>query len=89
VTRDPECPGRGQRHGGTAAAAALAPYLEPGTVLPDTGSVKSAVVAQVQPHLPPGVSFVPPHPSAGTEFSGPDAGLATRAGSAPGTAMRC
>ncbi|MCC7055171.1 MAG: prephenate/arogenate dehydrogenase family protein [Gemmatimonadaceae bacterium] len=60
-----------------AAAAAIAPYLEAGTVVSDTGSVKSSVVAQVTPHLPPGVAFVPAHPIAGTEFSGPDAGLAT------------
>ncbi len=60
-----------------AAAAALAPHLEPGTVLSDTGSVKSSVVTQVMPQLPAGVTFVPAHPIAGTEFSGPDAGLAS------------
>ena len=35
------------------------------------------MVAQVQPHLPPGVHFVPAHPVAGTEHSGPDSGFAT------------
>ena len=40
------------------------------------GSVKGAVIAQVAPHLPEGVHFVPAHPVAGTENSGPDAGFA-------------
>ena len=56
--------------------AAVAPHLTPGAVLFDVGSVKAAVIAAVTPHLPDGVSFVPAHPVAGTEFSGPDAGFA-------------
>jgi cyclohexadieny/prephenate dehydrogenase len=60
-----------------AVAEALAPHLEPGAILSDVGSVKEAVVAQVAPHVPPGVHFIPAHPIAGTEFSGPDAGFAT------------
>lgn len=59
-----------------AVAAEIAPYLKPGTVLSDVGSVKRSVVEAVLPHLPPGVHFVPAHPVAGTEFSGPDAGFA-------------
>jgi cyclohexadieny/prephenate dehydrogenase len=43
-------------------------------VLTDIGSVKLAVVAAVTPHVPNGVHFVPGHPIAGTEKSGPDAG---------------
>ena len=58
-------------------AATIAGALRPGAIISDVGSVKSAVVAQVQPHLPPGVHFVPAHPVAGTEQSGPDAGFAT------------
>jgi cyclohexadieny/prephenate dehydrogenase len=51
--------------------------LKPGCIVSDVGSVKASVVAQVEPHLPPGVHFVPAHPVAGTEYSGPDAGFTT------------
>src|SRR5208283_3849029 len=60
-----------------AVARACAPYLERGAILSDVGSVKGSVVAQVAPHVPEGVHFIPAHPLAGTEFSGPDAGFAT------------
>ena len=60
-----------------AVTEAMAPGLRPGAIVSDVGSVKGAVVAQVQPHLPAGVHFVPAHPVAGTERSGPDAGFAT------------
>lgn len=60
-----------------AVAEAIAPYLEKGAILSDVGSVKGAVVAQIAPHVPAGVHFIPAHPLAGTEFSGPDAGFAT------------
>jgi cyclohexadieny/prephenate dehydrogenase len=60
-----------------AVAAAMRDALKPGAIVSDVGSVKASVVAQVQPHLPQGVSFVPAHPVAGTEHSGPDAGFAT------------
>jgi len=55
-------------------AEAIAPHLKPGAVLSDIGSVKQAVVAAVRPHVPAGVHFIPGHPIAGTEKSGPDAG---------------
>jgi len=58
-------------------AEAMAPALKPGAIVSDVGSVKSAVVADVGPRLPDGVHFVPAHPVAGTEYSGPDAGFAT------------
>ena len=58
-------------------AAAMAPALHAGAIVSDVGSVKSSVVAQVGPLLPEGVHFVPAHPVAGTEQSGPDAGFAT------------
>ncbi|GIX12570.1 MAG: prephenate dehydrogenase [Paracoccaceae bacterium] len=59
-----------------AVAQEIAPALAEGAVVSDVGSVKGAVVAAVAPHLPPGVHFVPAHPLAGTEHSGPDAGFA-------------
>ena len=59
------------------AAAAMAPYLRPGTVVTDTGSTKQSVIRDLTAGLPPGVHLVPAHPMAGTEFSGPDAGFAT------------
>ncbi|GJD91734.1 prephenate/arogenate dehydrogenase family protein [Methylobacterium hispanicum] len=58
-------------------AAEIAPHLAPGAILSDVGSVKGSVVAAVAPHLPEGVAFVPGHPVAGTEYSGPDAGFST------------
>lgn len=60
-----------------AVAAAMAPAMAPGAIVSDVGSVKGAVVAQVGPLLPEGTAFVPAHPIAGTEQSGPDAGFAT------------
>lgn len=55
---------------------AIAGALKPGAIVSDVGSVKGAVVAQMKPHIPPGVHFVPAHPVAGTEYSGPDAAFA-------------
>jgi cyclohexadieny/prephenate dehydrogenase len=57
-------------------AQQIAPSLKPGAIISDVGSVKSSVVAQMRPHLPGNVHFVPAHPIAGTEHSGPDAGFA-------------
>lgn len=57
-------------------AAAIGPHLAPGAIVSDVGSVKADVVKQMAPHLPPHVHFVPAHPVAGTEHSGPDAGFA-------------
>ena len=57
-------------------AKEIGPHLEPGAVLSDVGSVKRGVIAAVQPHIPEGVSFVPAHPLAGTEHSGPTSGFA-------------
>ncbi len=54
----------------------IAPTLRPGAVLTDVGSVKRAVITAVTPHVPPGVQFIPGHPLAGTENSGPGAGFA-------------
>jgi len=57
-------------------AQEIAPHLTPGAVVSDVGSVKAAIVRDMAPHLPAGVHFVPAHPVAGTEHSGPDAGFA-------------
>lgn len=59
-----------------AVAADIAPVLKPGATVSDVGSVKRAVIEAVAPHLPEGVHFIPAHPLAGTEHSGPRAGFA-------------
>lgn len=60
-----------------AAARAAASGIGPGAIVSDVGSVKAAVLACVSPELPAHAHFVPAHPVAGTELSGPDAGFAT------------
>ena len=57
--------------------AEIAPSLQPGATLSDVGSVKRAVIDAVMPHVPDGVEFVPAHPLAGTEHSGPESGFAS------------
>ena len=54
----------------------IAPALRRGAILTDVGSVKQAVIRDLQPSLPEGVHLVPGHPVAGTEHSGPEAGFA-------------
>lgn len=60
-----------------AIAEEIAPHLKPGATVTDVGSVKQAVIEAVSPHIPDGVAFVPGHPLAGTEYSGPRSGFAT------------
>lgn len=60
-----------------AVAAEIGPHLAPGATVTEVGSVKQAVIAAVQPHMPEGVHFIPGHPLAGTEHSGPRAGFAS------------
>jgi cyclohexadieny/prephenate dehydrogenase len=60
-----------------AIAQAIAPHLKPGATLTDVGSVKGAIVRDCGPHVPAGVHFIPGHPIAGTENSGPEAGFAS------------
>ncbi len=60
-----------------ALAEAIAPHLAPGAILTDVGSTKQSVIRDVGPLVPAGVHFVPAHPLAGTEYSGPDAGFTT------------
>src|SRR5207248_10483247 len=59
-----------------AVAAEIGPHLAPGATVSDVGSVKGAIVRDMAPHIPAGVHFVPAHPVAGTEHSGPDSGFA-------------
>jgi cyclohexadieny/prephenate dehydrogenase len=56
--------------------AGIAPHLKAGATVTDVGSVKTAVIRDVGPHVPAGVHFIPGHPIAGTEQSGPEAGFA-------------
>jgi cyclohexadieny/prephenate dehydrogenase len=58
-------------------ARAIGPCLAPEAIVTDVGSVKQAVIRDVGPFIPEGVHFVPGHPVAGTEHSGPEAGFAT------------
>ena len=58
-------------------AEEIGPHLKPGATVTDVGSVKRTVIDAVAPHLPDGVHFVPAHPLAGTEHSGPESGFAT------------
>lgn len=60
-----------------AVAKEIAPALKEGCIVTDVGSTKESVIAQMQPHMPQNVHFIPGHPLAGTEKSGPDAGFAT------------
>ncbi|MBW8282374.1 MAG: prephenate/arogenate dehydrogenase family protein [Rhizobium sp.] len=58
-----------------AVARQIAPHLKPGAIVTDVGSTKASVIAQMAPHMPKTVHFIPGHPLAGTEKSGPDAGF--------------
>lgn len=57
-----------------AIAEAMAPHLSQEAIVTDVGSVKASVIRAVAPHLPEHVRFVPGHPIAGTEHSGPESG---------------
>ncbi len=60
-----------------AVAARIGPALKPGAILTDAGSTKGSVVRDVTPHVPESVHFIPGHPIAGTEQSGPESGFAS------------
>lgn len=59
-----------------AVAREIGPHLKPGAIVTDVGSTKASVVRQMQPYMPGHVHFIPGHPIAGTEQSGPEAGFA-------------
>ena len=58
-------------------AVAMSPHLKHGVVITDTGSTKGSVIRDVSPALPDHAVFIPSHPIAGTEYSGPESGFAT------------
>lgn len=58
-----------------AVGEAIGPNLKPGAIVTDTGSTKQSVIRDLGPAIPNGVHFVPGHPIAGTEHTGPDAGF--------------
>jgi len=59
-----------------AIAETIGPHLKPGAIISDVGSTKQSVIRDIGPFVPDGVHFVPAHPMAGTEYSGPEAGFA-------------
>jgi cyclohexadieny/prephenate dehydrogenase len=58
-------------------AAQIIPHMKSGAVLTDTGSTKTSVIRDVAPHLRDDITWLPSHPLAGTEYSGPEAGFAS------------
>ncbi|MGI9368852.1 MAG: prephenate/arogenate dehydrogenase family protein [Ruegeria sp.] len=54
----------------------ISAMLKPGATVSDVGSVKRNVIQAVSPHIPESVHFIPAHPLAGTEHSGPESGFA-------------
>jgi cyclohexadieny/prephenate dehydrogenase len=58
-----------------AVTAQIATALKDGAVITDTGSTKVSVINDMAPHVPPHAVFIPSHPIAGTEYSGPEAGF--------------
>ncbi|MGO6724985.1 prephenate/arogenate dehydrogenase family protein [Rhizobium ruizarguesonis] len=58
-----------------SVAKEISRSLKPGAIVTDVGSTKASVIAQMLPHMPADVHFIPGHPLAGTEKSGPDAGF--------------
>ncbi len=70
-------------------AKQIAPHLKAGAIVTDVGSTKASVIAQMAPHMPQHVHFIPGHPLAGTEKSGPDAGLQVSSATAGASSRRC
>lgn len=60
-----------------SAARDFEPYISQGAIVTDVGSVKKDIIQKVEPFIPDGAWFIPGHPIAGTEKSGPEAGFAT------------
>ena len=57
-------------------AQSIIPVMKKGAILSDVGSIKGDVIRQISPHLRDEIHFIPGHPIAGTEYSGPEAGFA-------------
>ena len=60
-----------------SVAIEIAPSLKKGSLITDTGSTKCSVINDVIPFLPNNVNFIPSHPLAGTEYSGPESGFSS------------
>ena len=58
-------------------ASSIAPFLKNNTIVTDTGSTKGSVISDVNPYLSNNVYFIPSHPLAGTEYSGPKSGFSS------------
>ena len=58
-------------------ASLIAPFLKRNTIVTDTGSTKRSVINDVNPYIPDNVYFIPSHPLAGTEYSGPKSGFSS------------
>ncbi len=58
-------------------ASSISPSLKEGAIVTDTGSTKTSVIDDVSPFIPKNVIFIPSHPLAGTEYSGPKSGFGT------------
>ena len=58
-------------------ASLIAPFLKNNTIVTDTGSTKGSVISDVNPYLSNNVYFIPSHPLAGTEYSGPKSGFSS------------
>ena len=58
-------------------ASSIAPFLKNNTIVTDTGSTKGSVISDVNPYLSKNVYFIPSHPLAGTEYSGPNSGFSS------------
>ncbi len=56
-------------------AEIIAPHMKDGAIITDTGSVKVSVIDGIKPFCRSEIEFVPAHPIAGTEFSGPESGF--------------
>ena len=58
-------------------AKKISNLLKKGCILTDTGSTKNSVINDVNPYIPMNVNFIPSHPLAGTEYSGPKSGFSS------------
>ena len=58
-----------------SVACSIRRSLKEGAIVTDTGSTKSSVINDVKPYMPMNINFIPSHPLAGTEYSGPRSGF--------------
>ena len=60
-----------------SVAKSITSSLKEGATVTDTGSTKNSVINDVNPYIPMNVNFIPSHPLAGTEYSGPKSGFSS------------